>query len=689
MNGRLTFRRRWLLRMGFFSIAALFLEGSPAQEATRPPVGTDNGSPAPCADFFLYACGHWIHQHNIPADESGWTPMFELMKSTSENLRKILELAASNREPRDATSQRIGDYYSACMDESTVERLGVAPLQPVLKRLRSIASSQQAMLEAGELGRLRIFALYKFISRPEPRDSNRGIGEWNRPELTLDDPNAYIHDNRQNRALRQGFLAYYAELFRLTGLDPKSAESAAKTMWTTETALARSGWSRESEADPRSRTTTLTVEAIEQRAPNLRLKRVLSGYGVPARVDILVPHLDFLVELNAWLEKVSPKDLATYLAGRYLHFAADIGSSAPPTGFLRARLRFRQLQYGESEVAPRWRRCTEAVNLHMGEALGRKFVERHFSAENKTRVTKMAKNILASVRGLIEASTWLEPATKAAAIAKADAIRIRVGFPDRWRSYDGLIVRRHDAFGNRARAIRFEHARQMRMIGQELDRGEWPWPPQTVNGGYAAQLNTIFIPAGILQPPFYDPLAPDAANYGTIGATIGHEYMHGFDNLGRFYDKDGNLKDWWSKADEQAYNSRAECFVKQYDGHEVLDGLRVNGRLTLGENIADVEGLRAAYKALETELSRLGKRMDDVVRPGEAATFAQMLFLSFAQSSCAKHRPEAIRSDLLTNPHAPDNIRVNGSVMNNCGFRSAFACSAINPMAPAKACRIW
>jgi putative endopeptidase len=685
MSGQSGFRHGWLC-MGVFSVMALFFEALPAQDSTRP--RTDNGRTAPCADFFLYACGHWIHQHEIPADDSGWTPMFEVMKSTSEKLRKILEAAASSREPRDATSQRIGDYYSACMDEPAVEMLGAVPLQPVLNRLRSLTSSQQAMLEAGELGRLRIFSLYKFISQPDPRDSNRIIGALSRPELTLDEPNSYLRENGETRALRQGFLAYYAELFRLVGLDQQSTESAARTMWATESALARIGWSRESAADPRPRMTFLSIDAIEQRAPKLRLRRVLSNYGVPAHVDIAVPRLDFLVELNAWIGNISSKDLATYLSGRYLHFVADIENSAPPSAFLQARVKFNELRSGQSEAPPRWRRCTEAVNSQLGEALGRKFVERYFSSENKAKVTAMAKNILTAVRGLIEASSWLEPATKVAAIEKADAIRISVGFPDRWRSYDGLIIRRQDAFGNRVRAIRFEHARQMRMIGQAVDRSEWPWPPQTVNAGYAAQLNTIFVPAGILQAPYFDPLAQDATNYGAIGASIGHEYMHGFDNRGRLYDKDGNLRDWWSRTDEQAYNSRAECFIRQYDGFEVLDGLHVNGRLTLGENIADVEGLRAAYKALERELSRRRKRIDDVVRPGEG-TFAQLFFLSFAESSCAKHRPEAIRSDLLTNPHAPDNTRVNGSVMNNPGFQSAFSCPASNPMTPAKTCHIW
>ena len=616
--------------------------------------------------------------------------MFELMKSTGENLRKILEAAASPRGPRDATSQRIGDYYSACMDEPAVEKLGAAPLLPVLKRLRGLTSSEQAMIEAGELGRLRIFALYKFINRPDPRDSTRNIGEWNRPELTLDEPKAYLRDNREARKLRQGFLSYYAELFRVAGgYSPSDAEAASKTMWVIESALARMGWARESGGDPRSRMTTMPVGAIEQRAPNLRLKRVLANYGVPPDVDIAVPHPDFLAEWNAWIGNVSPNEIATYLAGRYLHFAADIDNSAPSAAMLQARLKFRQLQTGEAEALPRWRRCTEGVNAHLGEDLGKKFVERHLSGENKARVISMAKNILKAVRDLIEASTWLEPSTKAAAIAKADAMRIRVGFPDRWRSYDGLTIRRQDALGNRVRAIRFEHARQMRMIGKPVDRSEWPWPPQTVNAGYAAQLNTIFVPAGILQPPYYDPQASDATNYGAIGASIGHEYMHGFDNRGRLYDKDGNLQDWWSKNDEQAYKSRAECFIKQYDGFEVLDGLHVNGHLTLAENIADVEGLRAAYKALESELARQGKHMDDAFRPGEK-TFAQLLFLSFAQSSCAKHRPEAIRSDLLTNPHAPDNTRVNGSVMNNPGFQSAFSCpAAANTMTPAKACHIW
>ena len=634
----------------------------------------------PCVDFYQYACGTWNQNNPIPADQSRWGRFEALAERNREILRQILEEAAQPDPKRDAVTQKIGDYYAACMDEKAIDAKGLAPLQPEIDRIRALKDKSELAAEIARLHRNGVEALFEFSSGQDFKDSSQVIAQLDQGGLSLPDRDYYLKEDAESAELRQKYVAHVERIFELAGEKPEQAKADAAMVMKVETDLAKASLDLVSRRDPEKVYHKMTRQEVEALDKNFQWSRYLSASGAPAFQSANVAWPDFFKALDGQIESHSLEDWKAYLTWHTLH--AD--TAFLPAAFVRETFSFYgQTLTGQKEMRPRWKRCVDYADNQLGEALGSKFVERTFGAEGKRRTLQMVDAIEKALGQDIQTVGWMTPATREKALEKLKAITNKIGYPDKWRDYSSVAVARDDAMGNSFRADQFEFQRQLNKIGKPLDRGEWDMTPPTVNAYYDPSMNNINFPAGILQPPFFDGKMDDAVNFGAVGMVIGHELTHGFDDEGREFDGQGNLKDWWTPADAKEFESRTACLVKEYSAFSVAPGANVKGDLTLGENAADNGGARIALMAL---LNTIGDGSKPVV---DGFTPEQRFFLSFGQIWCENMRPEAAKLQVQTNPHSPAQFRVNGVLVNMPEFQKAFSCKSGQPMVSANACRVW
>ncbi len=642
-------------------------------------VNMDRGAD-PCVDFYQYSCGAWVEQNPVPGDRPGWGRFDELYRNNEAILRDILEKASQDRPGRTAVEQKIGDYYAACMDEKMVESRGLEPLRPDLERIAALKDKRGLPALVADLQEADVDALFGFGAIQDFKDSTRVLAVTTQGGMGLPSRDYYLQEDPQSVEIRKKYLAYLQKTLELLGDSPEKAAAGARAVLQLETDLAKGALSPVERRDPDKLYHLMTVAQLQALTPSFDWKTYLAEVGLPQAKELNVMEPEFMKQVEARLAAVPLGDWKTYLRTRLATDLADM----LPAAFVNAEFGFFDATLsGTQELRPRWKRCVEATDEHLGEALGQKYVEVTFGEEGRRRMDELVQALIRALDRDIRELDWMGDATEKEALNKLARISTKIGYPKTWRDYGSLRVVRGDALGNWTRAAQFESRRQIGKIGRPVDRLEWLMSPPTVNAYYMASMNDINFPAGILQPPFFDVGLDDAVNFGAIGAVIGHELTHGFDDEGRKFDAEGNLRDWWTPEDARKFEERTACVDKQYSGYTAVGDVKVNGRLTLGENTADLGGLRIAYMALQDVLA--GKK----VAPRDGFTPDQRFFLGWAQIWCENNQPEYSRQLALTNPHSPGRYRVNGVVSNLPEFRQAFQCEAGQPMAPQDTCRVW
>jgi putative endopeptidase len=644
--------------------------------------GAMDPSADPCVDFYQYACGGWVKNNPVPADQRAWSVYGKLYADNQRFLWGILAELAARTGDRNAGQQKIGDLFAACSDEAAVERLGAAPLMPALARIDALRSRRElpALLAAMHLDSGDQGFLFGFAANQDFADSSQVIAFADAGGLGLPDRDYYTDRDGRARRLRAQYLEHVTRTFALLGESRTAASAHAAAVLRIETALARGALTRVERRDPHRLFHKVDRAGLQRLTPAFDWNAYLAALGRADLQSFNVAEPAFYAAFNRLLLATPLADLKAYLRWHAAHSASPYLS----TPFVNEQFAFfSHTLRGVPELEPRWKRCVRLVDTQLGEALGEEFVARAFSPELKAATLKMVRQIEQAMREDIEQLGWMSPVTKHHALAKLDSIVNKVGYPDRWRDYGPVEVRRDDLFGDVARATQCEQRRQLAKIGKPLDRSEWGMTPPTVNAYYNPQMNDINFPAGVLQPPLYDPRMDAAPNYGNTGGTIGHELTHGFDDEGRQFDAAGNLKDWWTTDDARQFTSRTQCIVDQYAQYVVVDDVHVNSRLTLGEDIADLGGLILAQLAWRAETAGQTLESRDGLTP------EQRFFVGYAQWACESNRPENQRVNAKTDPHSPGRYRVNGLVVNMPEFERAFACHAGQPMVRADRCRVW
>ncbi len=638
---------------------------------------------SPCEDFYQYACGGWIKNNPIPPDQARWDVYAKLADENKRFLWGILDGLAAQREGRSTSQQQIGDLFASCMDEATVDALGARPLEPWLARIDALQRVQDlpALLAELHLATGDAGLLFGFGQNQDFGDSTRVIAFVTAGGLSLPDRDYYLSPKPKMRQMRADYAAHVARLLGLLGAGEAEARRDAAVVLRIETELARASLTRVQRRDPKRLYNKVDARGLQRLAPGFGWAAYLEALGVGGLREFNVTEPAFVRAFDRLLRTRPLAELKTYLRWHVAHALAP--QLATPL-FQEDFAFFGRTLRGIPEPSPRWRRCVTLVDNQLGEALGQEFVRRAFSPEQKQRIERMTAQIEAAMAAEIQALDWMGPATKKKALEKLSTVVNKIGYPERWRDYGSVRIARDDLLGNVQRATEFEVRRQIAKVGKPVDRSEWGMTPPTVNAYYNPQTNDINFPAGILQPPLYDPRMDDAPNYGNTGATIGHELTHGFDDEGRQFDAQGNLKNWWAPRDEKAFNQRTQCLVDQYAKYTIVDDIKINSRLTLGEDLADLGGLVLALVAWKAEVAA---QMPLPERDG--FTPIQRFFIGFAQWACENIRPEEQRIHALTDPHSPGRYRVNGLVVNFPEFEQAFACKPGQPMAPLKRCRVW
>jgi putative endopeptidase len=652
----------------------------PAKVPGFDPAAIDR-SVAPCADFFQFACGNWMARNPVPPDRARWGRFDELAERNQTALRGILEKVSADakREPID---QKIGDQYAACMDEAAIETKGIAALKPELDRVDKLSSPSELPAALAHVHEGGVNAAFRFGSQPDFKDANSVIAAADQGGLGLPDRDYYLKDDAKSADLRAKYVAHVQKMLELSGEPAEKAASDARAVMDLETSLARASLERVKRRDPANIYHKMKVADLQALTPGFDWKAYLAAAGGPPVTDLNVTVPDFFKALDAQMAAVPVETWKAYLRWHLLHENAGL----LPAAFVNEDFGFfGKTLTGAKELRPRWKRCVAVVDNEMGEALGRRYVEATFGAEGKARTSKMVATLESALEQDIKTLPWMTEATKVQALGKLKAIANKIGYPDKWRDYSSLHIARGDALGNKLRAEAFEVRRDLEKIGKALDRSEWSMSPPTVNAYYSSLQNNINFPAGILQPPFYDNAIDDAVNFGGIGAVIGHELTHGFDDSGRKFAANGDMKDWWTEEDAKEFEKRAGCIADEYSGFTVAGDVHLNGKLTLGENTADNGGVRIAYMALMQTLADAAKK------PGPIDGFPpeQRFFLGFAQVWCQNETEESARLRATVDPHAPGRYRVNGVVTNMPEFQQAFGCKAGDAMVRENACRVW
>lgn len=634
----------------------------------------------PCVDFYQHACGAWLKASPIPPDQQIWWRISQLDEHIRAALAAILEEAAAGHGANTQNRRKIGDYYASCLDESEIDAKGLKPFAPELARIAALEDKKELAELVAHLHLLGTKPLFSFSSTQDYTDASMMIAQADQDGFALPDRDYYLTDEFKDE--RAAYRAHLARMFSLLGDGAKKAGAEAEAVMHVETALANAAMGLVQRREPKNVHHKMTLAEFAKLTPSFDWMAYLAEVGAPAFASLDVSDPDFFEALEPLLKSVSIADWKAYLRWTVVH---GLVSSAPKPfvdedfAFFDRRLR------GQAEIQARWKRCVDATDEQLGEALGKAYVEREFSPEAKQRVLAMTRQIEKAMETAIKTLDWMSDKTKARALEKLASVTNKIGYPDKWRNYSKLEIVRGDALGNMERASGFEIRRQLAKIGKAVDPGEWSATPATNNASYDPQMNEINIPAGILQPPNFAMKEDDAANYGNVGVVIGHELTHGFDDEGRHYDAHGNLQDWWTKKDAEAFEARASGFIDEYGAFvAVAKDIHVDGKLTLGENTADNGGIRLSFNAFLTASSAATGAKDSF-----GHTPAQRFFLSYAQGWCVNSTDEFAKEAAKTDPHSPGKYRVNGVLVNTPAFREAFACKLGAPMAPATMYRVW
>ncbi|WP_324671752.1 M13 family metallopeptidase [Hymenobacter sp. GOD-10R] len=621
-------------------------------------------SVAPCDDFFQFANGNWIKNNPIPASETSWGSFNELRNRNRVVARRILEKAAADRSAKPGSNlQKVGDFYAAAMDSVAVEKAGLKYLQPHLAQINAIqdvAGVQRYLADPKNLGK----GWYGLGVGQDSKNSSVYAVQMSQGGLTLPDRDYYLKEDARSKTIRAAYRTYQVNVFKLLGDDQATAEKNAAAVTRLETRMAKASRDRVALRDRESNYNKMTVEQVTASYPDLNIPLRLKESGLSGAKEIIVGQPDYLKEASAMLKEEPIADQKQYLRW---HLVESV-SSALPKAYVDEAFNFSKVLSGAKQPLPRWRQAFAATDGSLGEAFGQLYVDEDFSPAAKARAKQLVENLRLAYAERIQATEWMSAATKAEALKKLNAFVVKIGYPDKWKDYSALKVSRESYLNNLFAAAEWRTQDNLSKFGKPVDRSVWGMTPPTVNAYYSPSLNEIVFPAGILQPPFYDPKADDAVNYGGIGAVIGHEMTHGFDDQGRKVDAQGNLRDWWTKEDGEKFMTKADVVGKQFDAFSPLDSAHVNGKLTMGENLADLGGLTIAYAAfMKTPQAKAGKSIDGF-------TPEQRFFLNFAQIWRVNQRPEAMRQQMQTDPHSPGQYRTIGPLQNMPEFHKAFGC---------------
>jgi len=666
---------------------------APSLQPDRLNVAQADRSLNPCVDFYQYTCKKWMATNPIPPDQASWWLGTKLMLWDQTVVRDILEKASSDDPKRNPVQQKIGDYYASCMNETEINNKGIAAITPELDRIRAMQSKDQLAEELAHVHEITFAlapasdsgsstALFGFSSGQDLDDASEVVAIVDQGGLGLPDRDYYLNSDQKSVDLRKQYVEHLSKTFALLGEPAAQADADARAVMDLETSLATVSMDIVKRRDPASLNHKLSAQELRALTPAFSWDLYLKGIGAPKTDHYLVMTPEYFKGVNGLITSVSLETWKTYLRWQLVNASSSLLSES----FVAERFDFYgHTMRGQKVQSPRWRRCAQSVDRDLDEALGQEYVARAFSEASKQRMLKMVHALEGALNTDIQQVDWMSAATKKAALAKLEKIADKIGYPDHWHDYSSLRIVRGDALGNAYRSGEFSLQYQLSKIGKPVDRGEWAVSPSVPNAYYDPQLNAITFPAAILQPPLFDPQANDATNFAAIGAVIGHELTHGFDDQGRKFDGVGNLHDWWTTEDGKEFDRRAQCIADEYSGFEATDGVKLNGNLTLGENTADNGGLRLALKALENTISSQAQSGADV----DGFTPQQRFFISYGETWCANSTPQYLRMLAQSNPHSTPQARVNGVVSNMPEFQKAFSCKSGQPMVRENACRVW
>ncbi|MCU1300560.1 MAG: family peptidase [Candidatus Sulfotelmatobacter sp.] len=652
---------------------------------------------SPCDDFYKYSCNKWLAANPVPPDQVFWSTGSTLELWNENVERETLEASSKNDAKRTAVQQKIGDYWAACMDESGIEAAGLKPVQQELDRVAALKSKKEITPEIAHLHHLfpgtweqgdnqTNSPFFGFTGQPDYDDASKVVAQIDQGGLSLPSRDYYIKTDEKSAETLKKFHAHVQKMFVLAGEKEAQAGSDADAVIEVETALAQAQMDNVKRRDPKNINNKMSLAQIQELTPSIDWDAYLKAVKAPPSDHYIVTSPDFFRAEEKLLAERPLDQWKTYLRWQVIRRAAPFLTKAMVDENFDF---FAHTLAGQEQIQPRWRRCVHNADRDLGEALGQAYVDRAFPPASKARTLEMVHRIEQAMHDDIESVSWMTPATKEQAMVKLKGIEDKIGYPSHWRDYSSVKVTRDSYLGNVGQASAFEFERWVAKIGKPVDRSEWTMTPPTINAYYDPQLNTINFPAGILQPPFFEKSMDDSVNYGAIGMVIGHELTHGFDDQGRKFDAHGNLRDWWTAEDAKQYDERGKCISDEYtqDVPDAGPGVKQNGLLTQGEDTADNGGIHLALNAVEADLKKQGKSLDD--KGPDGWTYRQRFFLSFANSWCANVRPEVARLVVTTNPHSLPIFRIDNVVSNMPEFAQAFGCKAGQKMVRANACRVW
>ncbi len=640
-------------------------------------------SVSPATDFFQYVNGTWLKNTEIPAAYSGWGSFYILGDENLTKLKNILTNVEKLKSVKKGSSEQlVGDFYASGMDSANIEKQGYKPIEKDLNAVDAIKNLNDFYKELAKVQLGYSNPLFSFGAGTDEKNSKMNIAQLFQSGLGMPDRDYYLKDDDKTKTIREDYTQLIKKLFSLIGYDETKASKSAEDIMNLETQLAKASMPRVEMRNPNKIYHKMTMKELISLSPDFNWNEYFANIGTKEPKDINVAQPDFVKEINNVVKNTPIENLKEYLKWNIIRTAAPYLSD----NFVDAEFNFfGKVLNGTKEMQPRWKRVMGTVNGQIGMELGKLFVKEYFPPYAKKRALELVHNLMASLKARIENLEWMSPETKKAALKKLAAFTVKIGYPDKWKSYKGLVITRDSYFGNVLNTSIYETKKNLAKIGKPVDKSEWGMTPQTVNAYYNPSNNEIVFPAGILQPPFFNPNADDAINYGGIGCVIGHEMTHGFDDQGRQYDASGNLKDWWTKQDEENFNKRAERIVDQFDNYIAVDTLHVNGKLTEGENIADLGGVNISFDAFKkTAEYKSGKSIDGF-------TPAQRFFISYATIWRIKNRPERLRLRVKVDPHSPEQYRVDGPLSNTPAFWQAFDVKPGDPMRRSgdKLVKIW